>query len=222
MKALNVVCTTIALLLIGSRMLSAQEAGEAEKKAAPQSAATTEPAGENPVHNELRALRDGLLAATNKGDIDELLTFCHRDIRFTTPDGRLHKGHAGVRKYLDEMLKGPNAYVKKFKADVTVDDLALLFGDDTALATGISVDQFEVAGGNKFQLTDRWSATVVKEDGKWLVVNYQSAPNVFNNPILEMAKQSLYWAGGVGLVVGLAVGAIGTRLLRRSSKPGVA
>ncbi len=219
MKAATLLCTSIGLLLAGSGMLTAQETDGEE----PKTAVAAKPAGgEDPAHNELRALRDGLLAATNKGDVDEMLKFCHPDVRFTSPDARVHRGHAGVREYLDEMLKGPNAYVKSFKATVTVDELALLFGCDTAIATGISVDQFEVAGGNKFQLTDRWSATVVKEDGKWLVADYHSAPSVFNNPILEIAKKSAYWMGGIGLLAGLAVGGIGTRLLRRSPKPGVA
>jgi uncharacterized protein (TIGR02246 family) len=211
MKAIAILNTAVVLLVLGAHPLWAQEADEAE--AAPDG--KTSAAGENPVHNELRALRDGLLAATNKGDVDAMLSFCHPNIRFTTPDGRLHRGHDGVRKYLDEMMKGPNAYVKSFKADVNVDELTLLYGGDTGIATGTSVDQFEVAGGNKFQLTDRWSATLVKENGKWLVADYHTATGVFDNPLLNLAKRSVYWAGGIGLVLGLAGGLLGSRLVRR-------
>src|SRR5262245_11857398 len=210
MKASAILNTAIVLLVLGAHLLRAQEADETE--AAPQRKTA---AGEDPVHNELRALRDGLLAATNKGDVDAMLSFCHPNIRFTTPDGRVHRGHEGVRKYLDEMMKGPDAYVKSFKADVNVDELTLLYGDDTGIATGTSVDQFEVAGGNKFQLTDRWSATLVKENGKWLVADYHTAASVFNNPLLDLAKRSVYWAGGIGLVLGLAGGVLGSRLMHR-------
>ena len=211
MKAIAILNSAIVVLVLAGRPLPAQEADETE--VAPQG--KTGASGEDPVHNELRALRDGLLAATNKGDVDAMLSFCHPNIRFTTPDGRLHRGHGGVRKYLDEMMKGPNAYVKSFKADVNVDELTLLYGDDTGIATGTSVDQFEVAGGNKFQLTDRWSATLVKEDGKWLVADYHTAASVFDNPLLDLAKRSVYWAGGIGLVLGLAAGVLGSRLMRR-------
>ena len=211
MKAIAILNMAVVLLVLGAHPLRAQEADETE--GAPMG--KTGAAGEDPVHNELRALRDGLLAATNKGDVDAMLGFCHPNIRFTTPDGRLHRGHDGVRKYLDEMMKGPNAYVKSFKADVNVDELTLLYGDDTGIATGTSVDQFEVAGGNKFQLTDRWSATLVKEDGKWLVADYHTATSVFDNPLLNLARRSVYWAGGIGLVLGLAGGLLGSRLVRR-------
>jgi uncharacterized protein (TIGR02246 family) len=219
MKALVVVVNTaILFLIVCTANLPAQQADDAEPASRDKAGAS----GENPAHNDLRALRDGLLAATNKGDVDAMLSFCHPNIRFTTPDGRVHRGHDGVRKYLDEMMKGPNAYVKSFKADVNVDELTVLYGDDTGIATGTSVDQFEVAGGNRFQLTDRWSATLVKEDGKWLVADYHTAPSVFNNPILDLAKRSVYWAGGIGLVLGLAGGALGSRLMRRppSKLPG--
>jgi uncharacterized protein (TIGR02246 family) len=211
MKANAILNSAIVFLVVAVRPLPAQESDEVE--AAPGGKAAA--AGENPAHNELRALRDGLLAATNKGDVDAMLSFCHPNIRFTTPDGRVHRGHDGVRKYLDEMMKGPNAYVKSFKADVNVDELTILYGDDTGIATGTSVDQFEVAGGNKFQLTDRWSATLVKENGKWLVADYHTATNVFDNPMLDLAKRSVYWAGGIGLVLGLAGGILGSRLMRR-------
>jgi uncharacterized protein (TIGR02246 family) len=212
MKAIAILNTAIVVLVLSAHRLPAQETDEVEPTPRGQTSAA---AGEDPVHNELRALRDGLLAATNKGDVDGMLSFCHPNIRFTTPDGRVHRGHEGVRKYLDEMMKGPNAYVKSFKADVNVDELTLLYGDDTGIATGTSVDQFEVAGGNKFQLTDRWSATLVKEDGKWLVADYHTAASVFDNPMLDLAKRSVYWAGGIGLVLGLAGGALGSRLMRR-------
>jgi uncharacterized protein (TIGR02246 family) len=218
MKALYIVNTAIGLLVLGAGNLApAQADDEAEPKA---TAATKAAAGEDPVHNELRALRDGLLAATNKGDVDAMLAFCHPNIRFTTPDGRVHRGHEGIRRYLDEMMKGPNAYVKSFKTDVTVDELTVMFGDALGIATGTAVDQFEVTGGNKFQLTDRWSAALVKEDGRWLVADYHTATNVFDNPILDVAKRSLYWAGGIGLVLGIVGGTLGARLLRRAPAKG--
>jgi uncharacterized protein (TIGR02246 family) len=190
--------------------------------AAPLLAQEPKEAKEHPAHAEFRTLRDGILEALNKDGTEKMLSYCHPNIRFTTPDGRVHRGHDGIRSYLDEMTKGPDAYVKSFRADLSVDDLAVLYGDDMGIATGTSADQFEVKGGNKFVLHNRWSATLVKEDGKWLLANYHTASNVFDNPILNLAKQSLYWVGGIAFAVGLLVAALGSWLLRRSSAKGPA
>lgn len=175
---------------------------------------------DDPLHDEIRALRDGLLEATNKGDLEGMLTFCHPNIRWTTPDRRVHKGHEGVRAYYEETVTGPTAVVKSFKADVKVDDLAVLYGDHAAVATGTSDDEFELNDGSKFVLSNRWSATLVKENGKWLVANYHTATSVFDNPLLDMAKKSLYWTGGVALIAGLVGGAVAMTLLRKPKPEG--
>ena len=93
-------------------------------------------AQENPAHKELRAVRDGLLAGMNKGDIDAQLAFLHTNVVVTWHNAAVSRGHDGVRKYLDEMLNGPTKVVEKFSAEVKVDELSILHGGDTAIAFG--------------------------------------------------------------------------------------
>lgn len=163
-------------------------------------------AAEDPAHDELRAVRDGLLAGMNKGDIEAQLAFLHTNVVVTWHNAEVSRGHDGVRKYLDRMLKGPNRIVEKFGAEVKVDELSILYGGDTAIAFGSAREHFTLAGGRNFEFTGRWSATLVKDGGKWLIANLHTSDNIFDNPLLNGAKKMVVWIGLGAALAGLFIG----------------
>ncbi len=61
-----------------------------------------------------------------------------------------------------------------------------------------------MTSGRTFDLPARWSATLVKEGDRWLVANLHMSDNLFDNPLLAMAKRRPGGQGGIALVVGLA------------------
>src|SRR6185436_8753119 len=166
------------------------------------------PAADEATHNELRAFRDGLLDAMNKGDIERELTYFHPNVVITWHNAEVSRGHDGVRAYLNRMLTGPDKLVEKYKADVEVDELTILYGGDTGISFGSAVEHFELTSGRKLELHARWSATLVKEGGRWLIASLHASDNLFDNPLLNMARRWVWWAGGLGLVVGLVIGVI--------------
>jgi uncharacterized protein (TIGR02246 family) len=171
-------------------------------------------AQEDPAHHELRAVRDGLLAGMNSGDIEAQLAFLHPNVVLTWHNAEVSRGREGVRQYLDRMLKGPTKVVEKFGAEVNVDELSILYGGDTAIAFGSAQEHFTLAGGKQFDFTGRWSATMVKDGGKWLIANLHTSDNIFDNPLLNAATKALWWiAGGT-----LLVGALGGWLLGRRGR----
>ncbi len=173
-------------------------------------------AEEDPAHNELRAVRDGLLAGMNSGDIDAQLAFLHPNVVVTWHNAEVSRGREGVRKYLDRMLNGSSKVVQKFGAEVKVDELSILYGGDTAIAFGSAQEHFTLAAGRSFDFTGRWSATLVKDGGKWLVANLHTSDNIFDNPLLNAATKALWWAGGGALLVGLFGGCLLGRRARRA------
>src|SRR6266850_7993285 len=86
------------------------------------------------VHNELRALRDGLVDAINKGDIERQLTYLHPNIVVTALNGEVSRGREGVRAYFLKMTTGPKRVVESFHCEVVVDELTILYGADTGIA----------------------------------------------------------------------------------------
>lgn len=157
-------------------------------------------------HDELRALRDGLLDAMGKGDIERELTYFHPNAVITWHNAEVSRGHAGIRDYLKRMLEGPDKAVESFRADVTVDELTILYGGDTGISFGSAVEHFQMTNGRTFDLPARWSATLVKENGRWLISSLHASDNLFDNPLLNMARRMAWWAGGIALVAGLALG----------------
>jgi ketosteroid isomerase-like protein len=161
---------------------------------------------EDPVHNELRALRDGLQDAIKKGDIERELSYLHPNVVVTWQNAEVSRGRDGVRKYLNKILSGPAKSVKSYRTEVTVDELTALHGANTGIAYGSSNDHFEMIGGTSVDFTGRWSATLIKEDGKWLIGSFHASSNLFDNPMLAMAQKLSYIIGILGLIGGLVIG----------------
>jgi hypothetical protein len=55
-------------------------------------------------------------------------------------------------------------------------------------------------------MTSRWTATLVKENGHWLLASYHVSANLLDNPLINAAKSGLYLAAGVALAAGLVLG----------------
>ncbi len=180
------------------------------------SAEPPQTASEDPAHQELRKLRDGLLDAMNRGDIDAALRFLHTNCVITWHNAEVSRGHLGVRAYNDRVMKGPNRIVDTFHCDVHVDELSILYHGDTAICFGSSDEQFKLANGRNLNVKGRWSATLVKEDGRWLVASLHASTNLFDNVMLDLAKKAGAVATAVCLVAGLGIGWLIGRRGKRS------
>jgi len=164
------------------------------------------PAADDAAHNELRALRDGLLDAMSKGDVERELGYFHPNVVVTWHDAEVSRGRDGVRKYLSRMLDGPDKVVESFRADVNVDELTILYGGDTGISFGSAVEHFTMKGGRELSLPARWTATLVKEGDHWLIASLHASDNLFDNPLLNLAKRAAWWVGGLCLLLGLGLG----------------
>jgi uncharacterized protein (TIGR02246 family) len=183
--------------------------------------AADQPDKDDPVFQDLLAVRQGLIDAYNAHDMDALLSFCHEDIIVTWQNAEVSRGREGIRAYYEKMMKGEKRVVDDLKANPTVDDRAVFFGENTAVSRGQMNDHYRLRDGSDFALNSRWSATLVKEDGQWLVGAFHASTNAFDNDILRMvARKSAIFAGGTALVVGLVLGSGGFWLIaKRGRKP---
>lgn len=175
-------------------------------------------APEDPAHAELRALRDEAVAAFQKRDIDRLVACLRPNIVLVPQNAEVIKGHDGVRAFHKRMSEGDSKTVQSQKTEFSVDELSILYGDDTAIAYGTLNDQFTLSNGMEFALTSKWTATMVKADGKWLVASFSASANMFDNGVSNlMLKWNTFKSGGAGLAIGaLAVGGIAFFMRRRA------
>ena len=113
------------------------------------------------------------------------------------------------------MMTGESRIVRDVKSRLEVDGAAIRHGDDAAVACGTLSDDFDLASGSRLHLESKWTATLVRLDGRWLIGSFHVSASIFENAVLDAVRS---WATrlAVGLgVVGLLVGAAAGRLLAR-------
>ena len=184
-----------------------------EKGPAPEKKAT---------HDELRAVREGMLEAIKTKDSAALLAHLHPDVVLTVLDDRsltVVRKHEGVRDYLTRLFTGPKAGVKVFQPALTMDEQTILHGDETGIAFGSSSDHYVLADNSEFDVPTRWSATLVRHEGKWKIANLQVSSNPFDNPVVTSLTRKLYWFAGGGAAGGFLLGMLVMSLLGRARKP---
>jgi ketosteroid isomerase-like protein len=175
----------------------------------------TKPVKEDPAHEELRELRKELTEAINQNDLDGLLQHLDDDVVVTWQNAEVSRKPAGVRAYYERMMHGPNRIVESIHIDPTVDELTHLYGD-TGIAFGSSHDHYKLTDGMDFEVESRWSATVVKKKGKWLIASFHASANMFDNPILRIAvRKVIMWTALITAGISLLVGFLGGWLLKR-------
>jgi ketosteroid isomerase-like protein len=175
-----------------------------------QTAATPE----DPAHNELRALRTQVLDAIKVGDVERTLTYVHPNLVVTWQNQEVCRGREGLREFYNRM--GKDAF-RGYKVDPMPDELTILYGGDTGISFGSSVAAYRLLG-KEYEFKNRWTATLVKENGRWLLASYHVSNNTLDNPLVNTAKRALYWAGVIGLIVGLALGLLVARRRKRLTR----
>lgn len=175
-----------------------------------------QPGAEDPAHNELRALRDGLLDAFEKKDIERMLTFLDPDVVVIVQSAEVIRGHDGVREFHKRMSEGDDRVVESLKSDFQVDELSTLYGDDMAISFGTMADHFKLRRGEEFDLNSRWTATAVRQDDRWLVASFHVSTNMFDNGVSNLyIKWSSIKSGVIAGLIGILVGALVSILWKR-------
>ena len=160
------------------------------------------PPAEDPAHNELRTLRTEIIAAITAGDFDAVLKHAHPDVVVTWQTNEVCRGHQGLRDFFART--GKEAF-KGYKVPPTPDSLTILHGGDTGVSFGETVANYRLLGKD-FEAKSRWTATVVKQDGRWQLAGYHISMNVLDNPLFDGARKALWPVGGMALAAGLAAG----------------
>lgn len=182
------------------------------------SAAGAQDTAEDPIHGQLRSLRDSMFQAYEKRDVDKLLTYLEPEAIVTWQNGDRTVGPKELKAFYDRMMTGDSRVVTDVKSKLVVDGLSTLYGGDTAVAKGTLEDTFVLASGSSFVLNNKWTATVVKSGDDWKVASFHASSSIFDNPILAAAQQWTLTLMAVGAAVGLLVGAGGMALMRRGAK----
>ena len=162
-------------------------------------------------HDELRALRDALVTAIEKQDIIEMTKYVTPDVVVTWQNGEVCHGVDELKEFFARMQGGQDKAWRGYKVPPTADKLTVLYGGDGGVAAGYHVGTFMIAG-KELELKNRWTATVVKRDGRWVVASYHVSMNVLDNALLNGVKAVAFWGPLIALLIGV-FGTLGVRAI---------
>ena len=187
---------------------------------------TAEPAAPTASANAtagLDRLRTAIKDAYNRGDPEAMARYLHPDVVIVFPDGSILKGPAALRDYYHRMLQAPDHRVVSFTADPAIE--ARTVHNDVGLSYGYMNDQYVLNDGKSFGLNSRFTVTVFKtpngpaETDGWMIRSFHSSTDAFDNPLLTMVAQRIFWTAGLGgLVIGALLGLVAGALLFRRKR----
>lgn len=195
--------------------LGASSVGVAQAQGVPPPAAASDDVGP-----AIDALRNDMVDAFNKGDVDRLLSHLTPDAIVTWQNGEVSHGTNEVRAYNSKMMSGPDRVVKSISASPVVEGRRV--HDDWAFSWGHMNDTFSLMDGRELTLDSRFSAVLVRADGGWKVSEFHLSTDAFHGAIIKSAimttaKRIGLIGGSAALIAGVAIGfGLGRR---RTAKP---
>ncbi|MBI3650084.1 MAG: DUF4440 domain-containing protein [Acidobacteria bacterium] len=151
-------------------------------------------------HEELRALLRTAKEAVNAKNFDALKPLFHEPFSITTVDQKVFTNFDDFKAHFATLLTGANAPLKSIVFNPEADALTEFVGDNIGLSHGTSTDTYNFSDGDTRTMTSRWTATVIKERGKWKILNLHLGANILDNPVTAAAKSYVTKVGvGAGL-----------------------
>jgi ketosteroid isomerase-like protein len=172
-------------------------------------------AAEDPAHQELRNLKDSVMDAFNKRDMEKLVTAFDPNVVITWANGEVSRGPEGLMSYFKKMMEGPDKIVDEIRINPEVAELTIIHGGDTGIAWGTSDDYYKLTNGMELNVKGYWSTTLIKSESGWKIASFHSSMDAFDNGIIDKIKTTYVWVAVGMLIAGLAFGAFFMRLSMR-------
>ena len=171
------------------------------------------------IHEELRGLLHGIEKAINSEKYADLEQYFDEKLRVTTINQEVILSRPGITTYFNKWF-GPGGYLKKLQITLKPDALTELYGDKSfGIVRGAGEEKYVLSDGRHFDMSTRWTATVIKEpNGQWRILALHIGTNFLDNPILSKAEASLIYAGVGGLIVGIILGGAAIFIIMRRKK----
>ncbi len=177
---------------------------------------------EEKIRAELGEFRERVVAAYEARDLEALIEDVGPRVVFTWQNAERNRGPDEFRAFYKKMMDGEDSVVSDVTTKFEIDGGAELYGDSTAVVCGTTVDEFKLRNGQDLTLDSKWTATLVKSDNDWKIVSYHVSANVFQNPILTVAKSYLLTFASVGSLLGFVLGALITWFVIHSTQKKIA
>jgi len=136
-----------------------------------------------------------------------------RNILQVIEDGINNKDVSAIEPYVNPettivfqdagTLGSGNALISDMSAKAAIGGPAVFYTDSVAVAFGELNSTYKLKTGKSIDLVTQWTTTVVKEGDKWGIASLHFSNNLFDNPILNASKRSIWLFAIAGLILGM-------------------
>lgn len=183
-----------------------------------QPAFAVQQVGSEEDHEQLRNLLEVFTEGLNKGDFSAVTPHIHQPFSGTAISQHLMTTPSDIQAYFDDLLRKPGAILKRINIEPEVDELTQIYEGTFGVARGANKETYELNDGRVFEMTARWTATVIKDAGQWQLLAIHAGTNPLDNAILAGAEQLSKVYGAAGAAGGILLGGLVGFLFGRRRK----
>lgn len=170
-------------------------------------------------HNELRDILRTLVSSINSGKYEEMNEVLSKDIEATPINSEYLVGKEQVNNYFSKWF-GEKGKLKSLNISMNADKLTWIHNSgDIGIVSGSGIEKYELKDGRTYDLKTRWTATVIKEEGKWKMRSFNSSVNFLDNPIINEIESSISKYSIISAITSLILGVgIGFSIGKKKNK----
>jgi ketosteroid isomerase-like protein len=156
-------------------------------------------------HTELRSLMNDVTVAMNERDVLRLTKSLAREFSVTTVDQKTLTSTKQLEDYFEKTFNSPNSLVTDFKIAPQADVLTKFMGETSGFCYGENLESYTMRDGRKVEMKSRWTAALIKEDGRWKIAAVHAGVNFLDNPLVHKLGSAVTRSTALGFVVGAVV-----------------
>lgn len=169
-------------------------------------------------HEALRTLLSKATDALNRIDDQALKPYLADGFVLILADQTVITDSGQLHEYFDRYFRAEGALLKAVHFDPKPSAPTRFIDSHSGVVYGSSKDTYTLADDSTLSLDTRWTATVIKQQGRWQIQSFHAGVNMVDNPILDALGQQLYLWSGISLASGLLIGLFLARIVRRRNR----
>ena len=127
---------------------------------------------------------------------------------------------ANLQRALKQVRRNKGAPgIDKMTVDATTDKRLILNDGNLVISSGEMKDHYVLGRGPSVNLNSRWSATLIKDNDRWLLASFSASTNAFDNEVVSLYLTSQkYTVSAAAGLIGIGLGLVLSRVMNRRSK----
>jgi ketosteroid isomerase-like protein len=170
-------------------------------------------------HAALRKLKDDVITAINNRNLAAVDGMLHKPFLSTVITQESFNETGKLRGWFDDLFSRPLLRLRHFRIQAEADEMAQIYTGTFAVARGSTKERYELGDGRGFDFDGRWTATAIKDNGRWKVLAIHAGINFLDNPVINAIERNTMTFAAVSTVLGAIVGfLLGFFIRRRPAK----